>query len=270
MGLDFGPDGHLYVCDNQYFYDKDHKSRILRVLMDSDEKPTGEVQVVVDGLKLANAVLWTENRMLVSDTFLDIENGNYGTGGLWSFTKEEVIKAGADTDNPTVKVAPNGTDSHLVFKSPVAKNSRDDNGGLDGLTCVGDVVYTGNWGDGAVYRLTFDADGRAAVEEIHKAGEVFGCCDGMFYDKTTNKIYVNDSQQNAIRAFAPIAAGEKPTFEVIWENGDTDGTAGLLDQPAECVVIGNKLIIANFDWPFPGLKNTTVDTPYSLSVITLD
>ncbi|MDR2704153.1 MAG: hypothetical protein LBC02_00085, partial [Planctomycetaceae bacterium] len=64
MGLDFGPDGHLYVCDNQYFFDTTNKSRILRVLMDGD-KPTGKVEVVVEGIKLANAILWLEDKLLL-------------------------------------------------------------------------------------------------------------------------------------------------------------------------------------------------------------
>ena len=37
MGLDIGPDGHIYVADNQYFANKDHKSRLLRVLECQDD-----------------------------------------------------------------------------------------------------------------------------------------------------------------------------------------------------------------------------------------
>ena len=37
MGLDFGPDGNLYVADNQYFYDKDHKSRLMRVRIEKGQ-----------------------------------------------------------------------------------------------------------------------------------------------------------------------------------------------------------------------------------------
>jgi hypothetical protein len=55
----------------------------------------------------------------------------------------------------------------------------------------------------------------------------------------------------------------------LWENDDTDGSDGLIDQTAECVVRDGKLIIANFDWPFPGLKNQKFDKPYTISVIDL-
>ena len=56
MGLDFGPDGNLYVADNQYFYDKDHKSRLIRVVIENGKPVRGEV--AVDGFKLSNAVIW--------------------------------------------------------------------------------------------------------------------------------------------------------------------------------------------------------------------
>ena len=267
MGLDFGPDGHLYVCDNQYFFNPDHKSRIVRVLMNG-KKPTGKIEVVATGMKLANAILWMKDKLLVTDTFLELE-GKWGSGGIWAFTKEEALKAGRG-DNPPIALKPNGTDPHLALVEESENIGRGDNAGADGMTCTPDgVVYFGNFGDGAMYRVVFDKNLKATVEKIHKAGEVFSCCDGIFYDKRTNKIYINDSEKNAIRAFKPVKAGEKPKFEVIWENGDTDGTDGLLDQPCECVVVGQRMIICNFDWPFPGLLNASFDTPYTMSEITL-
>ena len=267
MGIDTGPDGHLYVCDNQYFFNTDHKSRIIRVVMDG-KKPTGKLEVVVTGMKLANAIHWMEDKLLVTDTFLDLE-GKWGSGGLWAFTKEEALKAGTG-GSPPIALKPNGTDPHLAVIEEVEKVGRGDSAGADGLTSTPDgVVYFGNFGDGAMYRVVFDANLKATSETIHKAGEFFSCCDGIFYDKRTEKIYINDSEKNAILAFKPVKAGEKPVFEVIWENGDTDGTGGLLDQPAELVIVGQRMIISNFDWPFPGLLNSGFQAPHTMSVITL-
>ncbi|MCL2306428.1 MAG: SMP-30/gluconolactonase/LRE family protein, partial [Planctomycetaceae bacterium] len=224
MGIAVGPDGNLYVCDNQYFFNPDHKSRIVRVLMDG-KKPTGKLEAVVTGIKLANAVMWMEDKMLVTDTFLDLE-GKWGSGGIWAFTKDEALKAGSG-DNPAIALKPNGTDPHLAVIEEVENYGRGDCAGADGMTCTPDgVVYFGNFGDGAMYRVEFDENLKAKSEKIHKAGEAFSCCDGIFYDKRTDKIYINDSETNAIRAFKPVKAGEKPVFEVIWENGDTDGTGG--------------------------------------------
>ena len=55
----------------------------------------------------------------------------------------------------------------------------------------------------------------------------------------------------------------------LWENGDTNGAGGLLDQPCEPLIRGNELIIANFDMPVPGMKNTKFDPPNTISVIKL-
>ena len=270
MGLYFGPDGHLYVCDNQYFFNTNWKSRILRVRMDGDN-PTGEVEVVVEGIKLANAILWTPDRMLVTDTFFDLE-GEFGSGGVWAFAKEDALKAGTD-GNPPIKLNPitkMGDDPHCIAICLVKQLPGCGNGGLDGLTAdKNGVLYTGNFGNGEMYRLVFDAEGKATTDVIHEAGDYFSCCDGIFYNADTNKIYINDSAANAIHAFAPPPLGEKAVFETLWENGDTDGADGSLDQPAELVIVDGKMVIANFDWPFPELLNTKTQEPNTLSLINL-
>ena len=270
MGMFFGPDGHIYVCDNQYFFNTNNKSRMLRVRMDGDD-PTGEVEIVVEGTKLSNGVIWTEDRMCLTDTFLDWE-GEFGVGCVWAFSKEEILKAGT-AGNPPIKVNPitkMGDDPHCVSIQTVKKLPGCGNGGADGITADKDgVVYYGNFGNGEMYRIVFDADGKATTDVIHEAGDYFGCCDGIFYDADTNKIYVNDSAANAIHAFAPPKPGEKAVFETLWENGDTDGADGSLDQPCECVVVNGKMVIANFDWPFPELLNTETNEPNTLSVINL-
>jgi DNA-binding beta-propeller fold protein YncE len=270
MGLTFGPDGHLYVCDNQYFFDTKNKSRILRVLMDGD-KPTGKVEVVVDGTKLSNAIMWLGNHLYLTDTFFDLE-GHFGSGGVWQFSKQEILKAGSG-ENPPIKVKPikkMGDDPHLLVLVNVRKIPGCGNGGPDGMTADSNgTIYFGNFGNGEIHRIVLRAN-RAAVDVIHPAGQYFNCCDGIYYDKGTNKVYITDSAANAVHAFTPPAARRKPKFETIWENGNTDGADGSLDQPCEAVVIGKKLILVNFDWPFPELLNTKSEDPATLSVIELE
>src|SRR5262249_22595624 len=52
MGIDFGPDGNLYVADHQYRYDTTYKSRILRINVDTNGTPKS-ADVVVEGIRLS-------------------------------------------------------------------------------------------------------------------------------------------------------------------------------------------------------------------------
>ncbi len=285
MGLDFGPDGNLYVCDNQYFYDKNYSSRILRVIMKNGE-PTGEVQVVVRGLKLANAILWYKDKMYITDTALDTEDPKskeiIGCGGIWNFDKEEILKAGTKGVK-AIQLKPADKDSHMLVMKDVYKIGRGDDGGADGMTVDSKtgVIYFGHFGNGQMFAIYPDKDGKYTKENticiydpqkpegIDKDDPVFQCCDGIYYDAKTDLVFINDSMANAIRYFAPVPKGQKAQIKILAINGDTDGNDGSLDQPCECVVVDGKMIIANFDWPFPGLKNTKVDLPGTISVIDL-
>ncbi|MDO4586467.1 MAG: hypothetical protein Q4C95_04130 [Planctomycetia bacterium] len=325
MGIDFGPDGNLYVCDNQYFHNNgfqkntDAKSRILRVVM-KDGKPTGEVQTVIDGIKLANAVQWSNNRLFYTDSCLDTEDPNseefIGSGALFMFEGEDVLKAGIG-ETPAIKVNAAADDPHCLAFEKVKKIGRGDNTGADGMAIdsTSGVIYFGHFGNGALFAVYPNEDGTyqrenviniydpTALEEPMPGPQggaapnsdsnqpspegqsgapnnpprrfprgPFGdlklqCCDGMFFDQETQQIFINDSQNNAIWAFRTVPKGEKARPRVIWKNDDTDGNDGLLDQPCECVISNGKMIIVNFDWPFPGLLNSQVDPPGTLSAI---
>ena len=266
MGLTFGPDGNLYVCDTQWFHSKEHKSRVLRVIM-KDGRPTGEVQVVATGTKVSNAILWLEDKMLVTDTYLELE-GQWGAGGLWMFGREEALTAGKD-DVPTIQLEPNGKDKRLVIIERVKKIGRECSGGADGLTVdSAGVVYFCNFGDGAVYAITFDQNNKATSRKIFQ-DDTIQCCDGMFYDKRTNLCYIADSQLNAVHAISPWKPGQQVVLKTIWANGDTDGADGLLDSPCETLVIGDKLYVSNFDSTDKTFVNTAHDAPHTISVITL-
>ena len=257
MGLDFGPDGNLYVADNQYFYDTDHKSRLMRVKV-MDGFPVG-VEAAVDGFKLSNAVIWRGDNVYVSDTFMDLPD-QPGISAVYKFTMEE-LNAGV------VQLAPLGTDSHLIARFQTAPNPRNEVAGADGLTFDSKGnLYVANFGDGKIHKLAFDEDGNVAEQSVFVDDpNALPCSDGIFCDLTTDEIYVADSEQNAIHVISP--EGELTT---LWMNDDTDGSDGGLDQPCESVIRGDELIIANFDMPFPGLKNAAFDKPYTLSVIKLN
>jgi sugar lactone lactonase YvrE len=258
MGMDFGPDGNLYVADNQYFYNKDHKSRIIRVLM-KDGKAVG-TEVAVEGFKLSNAVMWRGNDLFVTDTFFDRKD-KPGMSGVYRIRLDEMQKG-------VVKLLPKDQaekDPHFVVEMYTKRLMvREDSAGADGMTFDGEGnLYTGNFGDGAFYKTTFNADGSVKSSGVFVYLGRWTCCDGIFYDKKRDCIYITDSEKNAVHVVW-LPDGRLTT---LWENDDTDGSDGLLDQPCEPALRGDQLIVVNFDMPFPGLKNARYDKHHTISVI---
>ena len=268
MGIDICPAGNLYVCDNQRFSTDPQgqvASRVLRIARDEngkvifDENGKPDVRVVIEGINLANALLWDEGNLYITDTVVPTQGDEFGRGGIWKFTGEEIKKA--VENNEVIKVDAKAGDAHLIVTAPVKKIGREDFSGADGMTKAWDAIYFGNFGDGVIRKVTFDEAGKPVVEVVVDRDD-FQCCDGIFYDKVTDLIYIDDSQANAIRTL-----DKDGNLNILWINPDTDGADGSLDQPAECIVRDGKLIMANFDWTFPGLTNAAHDKPYTLSVI---
>lgn len=257
MGMSIGPDGHLYVADNQYFYDKDYKSRLMRVVREGG-KPV-RAEVVVEGFKLANAVAWNGDSVYVSDTFFDLPD-KPGASGVFRISLEEM-------QGDVVRLKPGLDDPHLIatFTTNV-NNPREDPAGADGITFDSKGnLYCGNFGDGVISKITFDESGNVASNRVLIKDPKFSCCDGMFCDVRKDLIYYADSEKNAIHVFTP-----EGKVWTLWQNGNTDGSDGLLDQPCEVLVRGGKLYIACFDMPFPGLMNQEFDAWHTVHVIQLD
>lgn len=261
MGQDIGPDGNIYVADCQYLSfkkvpGKEHLSRVICVQRDAQGEPIGD-RVAVDGLNLANALLWMDDALYVSDTCLDLP-GKLGMGGIWRFTKDEL-------DKGTVHIYPRQHDPHLIATFQCVPNERDDLAASDGMTRDSQKnIYIGNFGNGVIYKGSAGADGKWTFKELINDPKL-SCCDGIFCDLKTDKIYLADSAKNAIQVFTPDGK-----WSTLWQNGDTDGADGLLDQPCEAIVRGDELIVANFDFIVPGgLLNSSNDKVHTLSVIKL-
>ena len=259
MGIEFGPDGNLYYADNQYFFNKDFKSRVVRIIFENGKPVRSET--VIENLKLANAVRWNGDFLYVDDTFFGIgDPTKEGWGGIYRASLSEMKKG-------CIKLIADKTkdDPHLVVKAKCIPNYRKDNAGFDGMCFDKEGnLYSGNFGDGQFYRISFESK-NGKVKECKVIDHSLTCIDGICYDSKRNVIYIADSEKNAIRVW-DIANNKMSTLA---ENEDTDGADGLMDQPCEPIVIGDIIVVANFDMPFPGLKNSKYDKVHTLSVIDL-
>lgn len=168
-----------------------------------------------------------------------------------------------------VMLKPKGEDDpHLVATSvtkPFAERGNDASG-ADGMTFDSrGNLYFGHFGDGQLFKLVFNPDGSVKSKERVAGPPQLICCDGMVCDTRTDQIYIADSARNAILVFDT----RDNSVTTLWENDDTNGAGGLLDQPCEPALRGDDLFIANFDVPFPGLKNKKHDPPNTISIIRL-
>lgn len=262
MGMEFGEDGHLYYCDNQYFVDKNYKSRVIRVVIGKCGEPL-RMEPVVENVKLANAMRVRGNAIYFTDTFFDIEGKNQG--GVYR------VPISAFKERP-VRLLPKGqaaNDPYCIgITSAKPLPHRNDIAATDGMCFDKDGnIYTGNFGDGHFYVLKLKADGSYdKPQTLVNDPKLLPCVDGVCYYAKKNWVIIADSERNAILYWDIKAA----KLGMLWMNDDTCGADGLLDQPCEPMVWDGKLLVVNFDMSFPGLRNTKNDEAHTLSVIELE
>ena len=259
MGMEFGPDGNLYVVDNVGWYgdplagDPDFQSgRILRILV-KNNRPVG-AEVVAYNLSHPNDIKIKDGWIYVSHSMLakEGEDGKTLVSAVYRFP----------LDAQNVRVSNTLDDPQTVVTTRTTKLWY----GIDGI-CFGNQgeLYIGNFGDGTIEKVTFDADGKASQPEIFAQGPEMLTNDGMFFDKENGHIYVCDFSQNAILDVDPDGK-----VRILAKNPDCDGRDGL-DQPAGVILRGKQLIISNFD-NVTGEPHTNSghDEHCTLSVINLE
>ena len=268
MGIAFGPDGNLYYCDNQYFNNRNYKSRILRVTI-SDEGAPLRIDPVVENVKFANGIRFRGNDLFFTDTCFDLPGRS--VGGVYR------VPVKAFRERPARLLPKDRAEKDPFFLGAIETQvlkDRNDPGAADGLCLVGNGdLYTGAFGCGSFYKLARRPDGTYEKPKLLVSDpSVFSCCDGICYYAKKNWIIMADSAKNAVRYWdiSKEGKGAAAAFGTLWENGDTEGEDGLLDQPCEVLVFeGNKLLVANFDFRFRGLKNKSNDLVHTVSVIDL-
>ena len=249
MGICAGPNGDLYVADNQWFAGPENESRVLRIPV-KDGKPQ-EAVLVATNIVLANAVAIRDGHLYVTDSLL-MPDSKPLTSGILRFKLGE--------ENVILK-RPLREDPHLVATLTTA--SEKVKIGADGMTFDADGnMYIGNFGDGLVHKFTFGADGKA-TGSIFARSEKMKSADGLFYHQPSRQIIVADFMANAIHA-----VGADGSVRTLASNPD-GAPKGALDSPCEALVRGNEVIVSNMDMPFGASTNQKFERPAVLSAFPL-
>jgi len=251
MGIRQAPSGDLYVADCQCMDETPNNARLLCIRM-VDGRP-GSVEVVALGLNVANGVAIRDGFVYVTDSARGKADDDTVISAVYRFRLDE----------RDVQLAPGNNDPHLV--TTLKTVSKEIPVGADGIDFDdAGTLYVANCGDASIEKIVLDATGKLVRQEVLSAPGAGGMksADGIFYDRRTKQVYVADILANAIRTVA-----HDGRVETVAQNGDSDGSAGLLDGPSEVIVRGQELIVANFDRVFPGSVNTKPDKPYTLTVI---
>ncbi len=251
LGIGFGSDGHLYVSDNQDLAGKGlGKSRLLRVVMQDGKAE--RVEVVATGFNAANGLACRGDEIFVAETTLKTVDGVLHSG-VYRLKLAELkadaplVVAGEGDPRLIVKLTTTGA-KYVVGANGVALDSKGN-------------LYVCNFGECAVVKVTFDAEGHVLDQSVLARGQGMESVDGMQADAEDN-LWIADFIGNAVVKVEP-ATGK---VTIVAKNGVSDGADGSLDSPSECIRRGNKVYVSNIDLTFGPHAKDDVQT---ISVIEL-
>ncbi|RED66168.1 SMP-30/gluconolactonase/LRE family protein [Cohnella lupini] len=257
MGIAFGPDGDLYICDNQGWSGSENgkfKGRLLRLRIEGDQ--VVKTTVVAEDMEHPNGVRIRGSHMYVTQSTLNLVKDP--TGLLLSC----VYKFGLDEEG--IQITNTLADPHML--TTFLTLNENDQYGADGIEFDSEGnLYVGNFGDGAVHKITFHPDGSVKDNVVWaKNNEQLQTTDGMVMDSAGN-LYVADFSANAIAKIYPDA-----TIERYAVSPDSNGLKGELNQPSEPIIWNGTLVISCFDLVRgPGKVNTGHELPATLSELSL-
>jgi len=277
MGIAFGPDGDLYVCDNQNWPTGNgpdgelNQGRLLRLRIRGGriERTT----VVAHQISHPNGVRVHEGHVYITVSLLPKvrRDDKLLLSGVYRFR----------LDDEAVALSNTLADPNLLVT--FVTQNRDCQYGADGLAfdSQGNLLV-GNFGDGALHKVTFDADGHVTGNTVFAKTDFatpmsdpnfqekmvrgkMRTTDGICIDARDN-IYVADFSNNAVCRVDP-----QGRITVVAQSPDGDGSDGGLDQPGEPILWDGKLVVSNFDMVTgPDKVNTKHDKPYTLSYLELE
>jgi sugar lactone lactonase YvrE len=276
MGNEFGPDGDLYVCDNQGWAGSEKgkfKGRMLRLRIKEDKVES--CTVVAEGMEHPNGVRVHGDSIYVTESLMTKVHDPSGllVSGVYRFK----------LDDKNVKVSNTLADPNLI--TTFVTLNKFTQYGADGIVFDSKGnLYVGNFGDGAIHKITFDAAGKVAGNTIFAKADLdysldpnspgflaqatkakMRTTDGICVDDKDN-LYVADFSNNAIAKVTPDGK-----ISVLAQNGDTDGFHGELNEPGEPIIWKGRLIVTNFNTVTgPDKVHTKHHSPATMSVLMLD
>ncbi len=248
MGMEFGPDGNLYLMDNQYFAGKENFSRLIRVVVENGNPEYAEV--LAEGFNFGEAVRWSKNRVYITDALGE----NKRESSIYSFSLEELNTGMITLDKQT-------KEKYLLSTFTLKPEMKRNSIGIDGIAFDNKGnLYAGNFGDGVITKFEFTKEGKVKSKKVVFDSDKLKCCDGFFYDKKRNSIFIANYDNNSVHQLDL----NTNTITTIWENDNNDGADGQLDNPCETIIYKGKLLVVNYD-TFKGPKNTEIDNFHTIS-----
>jgi DNA-binding beta-propeller fold protein YncE len=253
MGIAFGPDGDIYICDNQGWSGAPElvfKGRFLRLKIRDDR--VVKTTVVAFGMEHPNGVRIHRNHAYVTQSLLSKVKDP--TGLMVSC----VYRFGLDEEN--IEVTNTLEDRNIITRF-VTRN-KDIQYGADGIEFdKAGNLYVGNFGDGAVHKITFNDDGSVRENKVWAQDPTqLTSTDGMIVDAEGN-LFIADFCANAIAKVSPDAKVTR-----IAQSPDSDGLKGELDQPGEPIIWKGRMVVSCFDLVTgPHMVNTKHEMPATLS-----
>ena len=260
MGLEFGPDGDLYIVDNAGWTgrpDLIRTGRILRVHF-NEHGEYESCSVVADHMEHPNGLRIRGDYIYVTQSTLELVETKSGKlmSCVYCFHLD-------DHDvHCTNTLADENILCTFITENPKCQY------GVDGIIFDREGrLIIGNFGDGSIWRLTLSADGSKMIDkELWCVNtDQLLTTDGMTMDDHGN-IYVADFSANAIGKISPDGVITR-----IAQSPDCTGWEGGLDEPGEPCFWNGKLVISCFDCVVDDQKvNTAHEIPATMAQLDVE
>jgi len=258
MGIEMAPNGDLFLADNQGWSGEERlqfKGRVLKVRMDGDRMVSWNV--VAQGMEHPNGLRVRDGFVYVTQSCLTKVHDPSG------LLVSCVYKFSVNDENVTVT---NTLADRNILTTFLTRNPKCQYG-ADGIVFdAAGNLYVGNFGDGAVHRITFHPDGSVRDNSVWAQNErELTSTDGLCIDDR-GCIYVADFSANAIAKIDP-----RGNVRRLAQSPDCDGLHGELDQPGEPIVWQGKIIASCFDLVTDeGKVNTAHEMPATMAMLELE